>query len=248
MYFLKKSFIKCILIFSVVKPSLGLGQSTTPTPAPAAANEKIQRTKKQKTNDNLTTARWRTESPSIQMLSRYFLLLHVDNGTDRNLQDDLVRKVEDRIFSFASEKRVRLEDFFAQFDRLRCRHITPAQFQRALTLTGVSATQAEVNALIAKYADRDDGRVNYRSFCDVVLKVERDLEKRPTHEPHNAYFPIKRTETLNPALEKEFTFGLLPKLKKWVKERGLIPKVRMIFSFFLFLSHYISLLSSGLFQ
>ena len=41
-------------------------------------------------------------------------------------------QVKDRVY----KQRIRIQDFFGDFDRLRCGSITPTQFARALGLAG----------------------------------------------------------------------------------------------------------------
>ena len=79
---------------------------------------------------------------------------------------------------------IRLDGFFFAYDRLRHRHITRAQFLRALNVSmnsSILLSREEELALFAKYSKVVDSQplMNYQRFCDACTKIQRGLEKAP---------------------------------------------------------------------
>jgi len=96
-----------------------------------------------------------------------------------------------RIQVFVTPRRVRVREFFLDFDRLRCGRCSKTQFARALNLVGVRLADQEADSLALYFADAayqavstPDFKVNYEKFCDMVdgVKVDRWREE-------NANFP-----------------------------------------------------------
>jgi Ca2+-binding EF-hand superfamily protein len=104
--------------------------------------------------------------------------------------------VEGRIQRRVFQDRIRLLEFFRDFDRHNCGLITPSQFTSGLAMTSLRLSAAEGEALIARYrVARGDGRVRYRDFCaamDAVFTTDA-LEADPL-----AALPPIRLETAAP--------------------------------------------------
>ena len=96
----------------------------------------------------------------------------------------------DKIRVICKQRRIRLEEFFSTFDRLKTKKCTAAQFERALDISGVKRVlskkedaDATIAALAKFYTLVDDPlMVDYLSFCDSVNEVftKKGLEKVPT--------------------------------------------------------------------
>ena len=90
--------------------------------------------------------------------------------------------IEDRIRSFVVMKRVRIEEFFIDFDKLRKGRVTRNQFKGILSSMNFSLTDDEFNSLAAKYKT-DDPEVffNYVDFCHSINKAFtiRGIDKNP---------------------------------------------------------------------
>ena len=87
-------------------------------------------------------------------------------------------QVKDRVY----KQRIRIQDFFGDFDRLRCGSITPTQFARALGLAGFTMTEAQYSELSDAYPSAvADRPVCYKDFCADVNGVftKYHLEKAP---------------------------------------------------------------------
>ena len=90
--------------------------------------------------------------------------------------------IEDGIRTTMQTKRIRVTEFFKDFDRLRSGFITESQFQRGLDqFLGLRLTTEEVKNLIDKYSLRQDGMVNYRYFSEVIDRnfVANELSVSP---------------------------------------------------------------------
>ena len=140
---------------------------------------------------------------------------------------EVLGRVEAKVSKNVAENRVRLESFFVVYDRLRHRHITRAQFFRALNVAmnnTMMLSLEEEQAIVDKYG-RSDGMVNYRAFCDSCTGIQRDLEKSPLSEVREAHQSNNlRRNQLSPADEKYFRSILLPKLQHVAREQGLVVK------------------------
>ena len=96
-------------------------------------------------------------------------------------------EVLDKIRLIARQRRVRLNEFFLSFDSTGKKHCTPAQFRRALDMSGVTREMATVSEeemyeLMDAYRSAENpGKVRYSSFCDDVNEVFtiKGLEKTP---------------------------------------------------------------------
>ena len=63
-------------------------------------------------------------------------------------------------------KRVRIEEFFRDFDKLRKGKVTINQFKSILTMMNFNLNEAEFESLSGKYRTNDpDHMFNYNSFC-----------------------------------------------------------------------------------
>ena len=80
--------------------------------------------------------------------------------------------VEDRLRSMVVMKRVRIEQFFIDFDKLRKGHVTKKQFYSILSQLNFNFTQEEYDALAAKYETNDPEKFfNYVAFSASINKA-----------------------------------------------------------------------------
>lgn len=80
-------------------------------------------------------------------------------------------------------KRVRIEQFFFDFDKLRKGHVTKNQFFSILSQLNFNFTQEEYNNLAAKYETNDPERFfNYVNFVASINKAFTTvgIDKAPT--------------------------------------------------------------------
>ncbi|XP_039750852.1 uncharacterized protein LOC120627073 [Pararge aegeria] len=97
----------------------------------------------------------------------------------RNLLDLMMRVQE-----FVLQRRIRVSEFFRDYDPLNCGRIAPQQFRRALDAIGLGSimTNSEALCILRHYVDPNDPeRVCWRTFeddCDQVFAI-KELEKHP---------------------------------------------------------------------
>ncbi|XP_018321327.1 uncharacterized protein LOC108734325 [Agrilus planipennis] len=96
-----------------------------------------------------------------------------------------------RIQRHILENRIRLSEFFEDFDPLRCGKVTVSQFHRCLDAIGISGLHRlylslpEIETIVTQYKDPiDAGRVCWKTFEDDVNQVftTQELEKCPSPE------------------------------------------------------------------
>lgn len=82
---------------------------------------------------------------------------------------DSAIKTEEDIRTEVRTKRVRVSEFFQDFDRLRSGYITESQFKRCLNQKlGLALHPYQVHGLCEKYNTKGNGMINYRLFSDVI--------------------------------------------------------------------------------
>ncbi len=80
-------------------------------------------------------------------------------------------------------KRIRIEEFFKDFDKLRKGKVTINQFTSILCMLNFSLNDAEFEALAQKYKTNDaDGQFNYFAFCASINAAftMRGIDKDPS--------------------------------------------------------------------
>jgi Ca2+-binding EF-hand superfamily protein len=109
-------------------------------------------------------------------MNNRFLQAKVDVSNDPN-------DVEDRIRSIVVMKRVRIEEFFIDFDKLRKGRVTRRQFKSILSNMNFALTDDEFEALADKYKTNDpEVFFNYVDFTHSINKAFtiRGIDKCPS--------------------------------------------------------------------
>lgn len=86
-----------------------------------------------------------------------------------NLEDD----VEKRLQAFIAKDRIRIKEFFIDFDKLRKGWVGEAAFRTCVGTLNIQLSQPEVDALINKYK-LPSGLINYADFCKNIDHVFTD--------------------------------------------------------------------------
>lgn len=127
---------------------------------------------------------------------------------------ELIENVLGRIQVFVSPRRVRVREFFLDFDRLRCGRCSKTQFARALNLVGVRISDAEADSLALYFAEpgwqdkgNPDFKVHYERFCDMVHGIKTDTWKQ-----ENGQFP--RSDWVHKPASGEWSHKNLSPVKK----------------------------------
>ena len=80
-------------------------------------------------------------------------------------------------------KRVRIEQFFIDYDKLRKGHVTKAQFRSILSMLNFNFTNEEYDTITNRYETSDPEKFfNYNAFCESINKAftSKGLDKVPT--------------------------------------------------------------------
>ncbi|KAJ3380738.1 hypothetical protein HDU92_005792 [Lobulomyces angularis] len=132
----------------------------------ADVNRKVRRNR---TTDNsiLTNVEPNRENTEFFPVGTEELLLSYTYNPDLSN----VKLVENKLKKYVYRNRIRLIDFFSDYDRHKCGLISKAQFQAGLKMliedSKISLVGLEVNALLSVY-ENGDGRVLYRKFCSSI--------------------------------------------------------------------------------
>ncbi|KAK7002739.1 hypothetical protein BgiMline_004147 [Biomphalaria glabrata] len=77
--------------------------------------------------------------------------------------------IEENLRVIAQTKRIRVNEFFQDYDKLRSGFVSASQFFRCLWQTlSVKLSEEEEQALCMKYGFTEDGKINYKKFCDAI--------------------------------------------------------------------------------
>ena len=96
-------------------------------------------------------------------------------------------------------RKIRINDFFSEFDRLRSGYCSKAHFRSAMSIANLILTEAELGLLEETYSHPNaDDKFACKDFCEALLLVfnQRNLEKEPLKDGQLTYVP--GTESLNP--------------------------------------------------
>ena len=135
-------------------------------------------------------------------------------------------KIEDGIRTIMQTKRIRVTEFFKDFDRLRSGFITESQFQRGLDqFLGLRLTTQEVANLIEKYKLRQDGMVNYRAFSEAIDRnfVSNQLAVHPEDQTQHPleYLGTERTQVKFAPEVLEKVDGILKRMENFYSYHGI---------------------------
>ncbi|KAJ3015173.1 hypothetical protein HKX48_004754 [Thoreauomyces humboldtii] len=133
-------------------------------------------------------------------------------------------EVEDKIKKHVYKDRIRVIEFFRDYDRHNNGLVTEAQFRAGLRVASIELKEPEINALLNVYQD-GQGRVRYRQFSDSIEQVftMKDLEKDPLLEvgPIPRELLVQGANSLQASDEARCT-ELLGRLQGLVTERHLL--------------------------
>lgn len=80
-------------------------------------------------------------------------------------------------------KRIRINEFFKDFDTLRKGTVTVEQFKRILCLSTIEVNEKDLNLILKHYKvdQLQNGLLEYKKFCDDVnlIFTKQNIEKDP---------------------------------------------------------------------
>ena len=93
--------------------------------------------------------------------------------------DDLEKKLKAEIVM----RKIRIQEFFGDFDKLRKGYITKDQFRRVLELTGIQISDDQFNMLMNKYI-LPNGMFDYASFSRNIKSIltTKGIQKDPQYD------------------------------------------------------------------
>ncbi|CAG5034119.1 unnamed protein product [Parnassius apollo] len=139
-----------------------------------------------------------------------------------------------RVQQFVMQRRIRVFEFFRDFDPLNSGCIRPQQFRRALDMMGFNAILSDTEAMciIRHYTDPNDKeRVCWRTFeddCDQVFTI-KELEKHPDVQPGAVAAVVSELPAPGSAVEsnqltdqqQELAEAALSRIRAACKERAI---------------------------
>eukprot|EP00418_Pyrodinium_bahamense_P089743 CAMPEP_0179037214 /NCGR_PEP_ID=MMETSP0796-20121207/14014_1 /TAXON_ID=73915 /ORGANISM="Pyrodinium bahamense, Strain pbaha01" /LENGTH=501 /DNA_ID=CAMNT_0020733517 /DNA_START=75 /DNA_END=1580 /DNA_ORIENTATION=- len=142
---------------------------------------------------------------------------------------DIAQIIQD-IQVYVFPRRIRLKEFFLDFDPLRSGRCTLAHLARALDMAGISLTETEVE-ILGEHFTETGGRVqkpqnvNYSKFCQAIDEVFNtgDPSQRMTSSPSTTQM-MTATFHRNSVDDEERMLNLLHRVAMLCKTRGVVLK------------------------
>merc|ERR1711988_353754 len=106
----------------------------------------------------------------------------------------------DKLRSTVLVRKLRINDFFKEFDRLRSGYCSKAHFRTAMSISNLALTEAELGLLEETYAHPSaNDKFAWKDFTEALLLVfnQRGLEQAPLTDGQLTYVP--GTESPNPS-------------------------------------------------
>jgi hypothetical protein len=140
---------------------------------------------------------------------------------------------------YAFTRRIKVQDLFKDFDKLRCYSISKSEFERGIYKIGYHFTQDEVNLICSHYQNTSiPNMCLWKEFCKDIEKSsfvsnivfgEPNLESRPSyiHEKAPEISPFASTGLPLTAKEEAILQKTMEKIKDHLKFRK--PSVKLFF-------------------
>lgn len=142
--------------------------------------------------------------------------------------EDAVSSLIHRIQVYGYPRRIRVKEFFTDFDPLRQQRCTVINFARALDMIGMSLTDDEVSMLTMHFTEESPQVVapqvvNYKKFCEAVEEVYAagSPEVQMTSSPSTTQLMTFKPKDLE---EEEHFMHCLHRLAALCSARGLLFK------------------------
>eukprot|EP00811_Abedinium_folium_P030962 NODE_4999_length_1821_cov_13.064345.p1 GENE.NODE_4999_length_1821_cov_13.064345~~NODE_4999_length_1821_cov_13.064345.p1 ORF type:complete len:517 (+),score=181.25 NODE_4999_length_1821_cov_13.064345:66-1553(+) len=140
---------------------------------------------------------------------------------------ELIVRIQKNVYP----RRIRVREFFLNFDSLRSGRCTRQQFARALGLIGMRLVDAEVEALTAYYTERGPRvqkpqEINYEKFCQAVdeVFVISKLEGCPHPDVPEPGSTLRLAFQPNAVADEERLEHILCKCQRLCETRGVVLK------------------------
>lgn len=132
------------------------------------------------------------------------------------LEPEDIDDVLSRIRKDCSQKRIRLNEFFRDFDRLRSGNITKAQFRIGMNMAKIDLSNPELELLTTHYKSEKNDMFRWREFCDNIDEVFtiKGLEKDATLDVVQSTTVTKYGSVAPPKADKNLSNKLVQKFKE----------------------------------
>lgn len=130
------------------------------------------------------------------------------------------------IRTLAQTKRIRVTEFFQDFDKLRSGFVTAPQFSRCLWQTlGIQLSPAQEELVKMNYDLKGNGQINYKIFCDIIDQNfnARDLARNPESQkiaPQEFLGTLRTVRPLSPGSERRL-IQLLKHIEQFYSYHGI---------------------------
>jgi len=127
--------------------------------------------------------------------------------------------VERRLQAKVAKDRVRIKEFFLDFDKLRKGTCSEAAFRTCIGTLGIAMTEDENQQLIQKYRCQDaSGLINYYNFCDNINQVFTE------HVDPNKIIQGVRSTAVFTDREKDIMVSTLSEIRQQVVSNRILLK------------------------
>lgn len=157
------------------------------------------------------------QTSDLDVINNRFMLQRVEKS---NNPDD----IEDRLRAAVVMKRVRVEEFFLDFDKLRRGKVTKNQFEQILSMLNFNLTIEEFNTLACKYKTQDpEYMINYKDFCASInaafttYGIQKDPQAKVAPVTNNATLLARRRYLEFNEEEKQIMQGILGEYREAVR-------------------------------
>lgn len=136
-----------------------------------------------------------------------------------------VDNIHNSIRTLSQTKRIRVTEFFQDFDKLRSGFVTAPQFFRCLWQTlGIKLNPEEEELMKQKYDIKNNGEINYKAFCHEIDRAFNpgDLVRDPITqkiEPPEFLGTTRTVRPLSPASESRL-IQLLSRMEQFYQYHG----------------------------
>lgn len=136
-----------------------------------------------------------------------------------------VDNIHNSIRTLSQTKRIRVTEFFQDFDKLRSGFVTAPQFFRCLWQTlGIKLNPEEEELIKQKYDIKNNGEINYKAFCHEIDRAFNpgDLVRDPVTqkiEPPEFLGTTRTVRPLSPASESRL-IQLLSRMEQFYQYHG----------------------------
>lgn len=136
-----------------------------------------------------------------------------------------IESIENKIRAHIFAKRIRLHDFFVDFDKLRSGYVTLSQFRRclgqAMTLLVSPLREVEFDIILKHYDKKNNGTVLWREFVDSIDTIfgPKNLERNPTQNVLSAREALKAVANVSPE-SQSILKNVMDRLRSYVRHHG----------------------------